>query len=499
MLVTGMKVLANGLQTDHPIPGLPFVDDGHIPVVDGDAVEAVGRNVEEGMWGRTDPTYARTGHGADRVSRQAGWKAFTTDPIRKDLAWIVRWHPEYGRSVWLVADGHASSIYAGLRDETVLWRAGGYRLDNDGIWHRPSQIFDPALEEYVARPVPGATTVTAADVLDGPTPGKALTVLDIDPEAPITLSGPDWGRELGAWAASRAPEGTTPLRPLERCIVDISAPELNAGQMLNANEAAKVAGISVATFRSYISRKENDVPDPQAVLGSSAVWSRPVIDQWVESRGYTAEAAEQAVSTRNFGGYDLPTGLADAAEQIHYWLQADLSRPGPELAPTLLGWRKRRNRETTQALARDLSLSIVTELHKLIPMESLAYTLGDAILGHMAEQAETDRPADEEGDPSPAFYSMYPHTEHLLVWMIRTSPAHARYVVNTVIGEALRHNDIYRTDRESLMYMFRSGLSMGSGDVGPGDRGKLTKEQRKAFLATIVPDDKPDTPENAGR
>ena len=70
------KPVANGLRTDHPTPGLPFVDDSHIPVEDGEAIEAVGRNKGDGMWGREDDcsTYGGT-----------GWIAFTTDPSRHDL------------------------------------------------------------------------------------------------------------------------------------------------------------------------------------------------------------------------------------------------------------------------------------------------------------------------------------------------------------------------------------------------------------------------------
>ena len=37
------RAVANGLRTDHPIPGLPFADDAHIPVEDSAAIEAIGR------------------------------------------------------------------------------------------------------------------------------------------------------------------------------------------------------------------------------------------------------------------------------------------------------------------------------------------------------------------------------------------------------------------------------------------------------------------------
>ena len=51
----GSRAVANGLRTDHPIPGLPFVDDAHIPVDDPAAIEAIGRHPGGKTWGREDP------------------------------------------------------------------------------------------------------------------------------------------------------------------------------------------------------------------------------------------------------------------------------------------------------------------------------------------------------------------------------------------------------------------------------------------------------------
>lgn len=74
--------LANGISTDHPVPDLPFVDDTHIPLDEGpEAIEAVGRGAGNGMWGRYDNL------------PDGAWHAFTTDPIRHDYGWSVRYHP----------------------------------------------------------------------------------------------------------------------------------------------------------------------------------------------------------------------------------------------------------------------------------------------------------------------------------------------------------------------------------------------------------------------
>ncbi|MGW4033948.1 hypothetical protein ACWEFL_32415 [Streptomyces sp. NPDC004838] len=110
-----LRPLANGLRTDHPVPDLPFVDDSHIPLDDPRELEAVGRNRGDGRWGRYD------------LERQAGgWRAFTTDPLRHDLAWCVRHHPDHGRSVLLVRDADAAVMHTDWHGGPLLFRAGGY-------------------------------------------------------------------------------------------------------------------------------------------------------------------------------------------------------------------------------------------------------------------------------------------------------------------------------------------------------------------------------------
>ena len=105
------RPVANGLRTDHPIPDLPFVDDTHIPLEDPAAVEAVGRHEGSDMWGREDPCPGE------------GWTAFTTDPIRHDLAWVVRWHPAHGRSVVLYQDEDVAGVHQAYMGDALLFRA----------------------------------------------------------------------------------------------------------------------------------------------------------------------------------------------------------------------------------------------------------------------------------------------------------------------------------------------------------------------------------------
>ncbi|MGL4743938.1 MAG: helix-turn-helix transcriptional regulator [Dermatophilaceae bacterium] len=450
-----------------------------IPVEDGAAVEAIGRISESGMWGRTDPMRARDGE----EYIDAGWKAFTTDPDRRDLAWVVRYHPAYGRSVWLVHDEDASSLYSLLEDDVVLWRSGGYWLGHHGgCWHRPSQIFDWTTQRYVSRAVPGAGTITAAGQLGEPRAGRALSVQHIDLNDLGPLARGEWERQLGIWAGSRPADGLA----IDRCIVDLTAPELSASQLLNIPEAAAVAGLNVGTLRGYISRGENEVPAPQAVVGASMVWSRPVIDQWVESRNYTTDAAEDAVTVRAFGEYRLPSGVADVWEKVHYWILSDLTRK-PELRRGLV--RRWRDRRTAQAVAQSLSWTVAAGLGRLIPMRDLAAVIRDAILGDLA--IETQRLSDREEAHGGEVYwgQLMRPTARMLGWLIRHSPSDAQTAIVEVISEAGDHPDRYpATTRDSLLLMIKSSLSETSGN--PGGTA-LTTQQIDAFLATVNPDNNP--------
>ena len=88
----------------------------------------------------------------------------TTDPGRHDLAWVVRWHPDHGRSVVLYHDDNAVTAYTDYVDGPLLFRSGGYWWDGT-TWYRPEQVIDWAGEDYYRRPVPAAATVTAGGIL----------------------------------------------------------------------------------------------------------------------------------------------------------------------------------------------------------------------------------------------------------------------------------------------------------------------------------------------
>jgi predicted DNA-binding transcriptional regulator AlpA len=60
------------------------------------------------------------------------------------------------------------------------------------------------------------------------------------------------------------------------------APELTPTRLLAVGDVARLVGVSAATITAYLSRGR--MPAPVARLGTSPVWSRPVISQWLASR-----------------------------------------------------------------------------------------------------------------------------------------------------------------------------------------------------------------------
>jgi hypothetical protein len=463
--------VANGLRTDHPIPNLPFVDDAHLPLDDPRALEAVGRHPDTDMWGRED-----------RCTE--GWVAFTTDPIRHDLAWCVRWHPQHGRSVVLYRNADISSVYMDYWGPALLFRSGGYWWDG-ATWYRPSQVWDSASEEYVARPVPAATTVTAGDLLDSSAVSAAADdrILQIGEVDLAATTMDDWVEHLAAWASRRLAH-----KPLSGCVVTISAPELTADQLVGMAELAEIGGVATSTLRAYISRGQGDVPAPQATVNGSSVWARPVAQEWAEARRRSPEGVLAAVAT-NKNVASLPQGVAEVWQRFTRRFFSYLWGNPAQRKRWALRWR-------TEAAARDLAEYLAWEvadgLNGLVPFNDLSRTVYYAVMDELATGQQLDRdcdrsrhqhlsvmePNEEQGGATPrggaVLYGINPSVGRMLDWLIRHSPTQASHVIGQIIGEAERRLGIPRKVTE---FSLRSALAMDS---------KLDPSVRREFLDLVL-------------
>lgn len=423
------RALANGMSTDHPVPGLPFADDSHIPVADPDAVEAVGRHHGGQTWGRHDPVRQEDG---------GGWVAYTTDPRRRDLAWLVRWHPDHGRSVVLYSDDAAPAVHTAYEAGPLLFRAGGYWWDGE-TWYRPDQVVDLAGGDYYHRPVPGAATVTAASLLsagDGnPARGTVLDVTAIDPDAPYERR---WDDDLALWA-SRRPAGADPAAS----VVTLTAPELAADRLVGVPEMAALTGIAASTLRAYASRGEADVPLPQAVIAGRAMWSRPVADDWAEQRQRHPDHIAESVAVPGLAGRPVPVGEAELAAGLARSFHAALWDYRPFRGRWALRWRNPGAvREVADSLAAGAAGYM---LRSLIPGPDLISVVSRAVLWELADGQRTGRaagngrklrvasPADA-GDTDG--YPVGRPVARMLGWMVRHQPSMAQAAWGVIVRDA---------------------------------------------------------------
>lgn len=429
---SGIRPVANGLRTDHPISGLPFVDDSHIPVEDPLAVEAVGRHEGGDTWGREDS------------SEGGGWTAFTTDPVRHDLAWSVRWHPEHGRSVVLYRDEDASSVHMTLQGPALLSRSGGYWWDGTA-WYRPPQIWDAAGQDYLRRRVPAATTITAADVLlasGDPAAAAVLNIEDVVLDAPPPV-GP-WLDDLALWAAAHGRgRGHDTGRQLSDSVVSLIAPELLGDQLIGLTEVAAAAGVAASTLRAYIARDEASVPAPQATVAGRSVWSRAVAAEWAERR--RSDDLGELVTAGRPGAAGQ---LSDDASEVRTWfarLFFDRLWRNPERRRR---WALRARTETAvRGIADELALDVAANLRQIIRLDDLASTIRYAVLGDFRTSEDRDRALNPSHDrPHTSAYTISRPIGRMLGWLIRHNPNLAAATIGDIVGEAGRTLDISRPD-----------------------------------------------------
>lgn len=450
--------LANGLRTDHPVPGLPFVDDSHLPLDEGpEAIEAVGRNKAEGMWGRFDKNRA-----------DGGWHAFTTDPLQHSLGWVVRFHPEHGRTVLLMRDGDTSSWHTQWTQDQVLFRAGGYWW-NGTAWYRPGQVWDPVEQDFERRKARMAVTVSVADMLDGRAdPARAYVgkVATFDPEA----ARPDnWPDHLALWAERRQEQAGA--LELERCVVDVFSPELTGAQLIGAPEMAELGGITASTLRAYISRGNSEVPLPQATVGGRDQWARAVAQDWVESRKRSYQGVGEAMSA---GDRDsLSPGAAEVRDRFATDFQHTLfDRPDVRKRWVL----RHRNKESVTEIAGQLAWSVGASLDQIVPTEHLGRTVRAAVLHDFAETVEMFAEG-KDGEASPKWwhFNLTPSVAKTLDWYIRCFPGEAYATIGDIQRQAHKTWNVPAADTLSAL---RSALSLD---------GELTEQQRTTYFALLEP------------
>lgn len=375
-----IRPVANGTRTDHPTPGLPFVNDGRLPLDNPDAIERTGRNQGEGLWGRSDRT------------RDGGWVAFTTEPKNPAFAWAVYHHPIHGRTVLLIRDRDLGSLHHIWMFDRMgfLFRHGGYWWNGER-WHRPGQVWDAAYEHYDPRPVANQVTITAADVLRAPNNPQQASVSKIAsftaPEAPVA----NWRDHLALWAQHRSPGA----RPLEACVVDLHAPELEAVSLVDMAGLAKIAAVPADDMPDLRYGGAKELPEPQDVADDGTMrWSVPVARDWAENY-HQKNGATVLLSATTSYDTTQPVGLVDSHNRLRKNFLEDLTKPrGKRRKPLLKGDEAR---EAADSLAWTAATSLMYGSdYGLIPHFPLREVLVDAVVGHLAEDVERRKETQKE-------------------------------------------------------------------------------------------------------
>lgn len=437
--------VANGTSTDHPYPGLPFVDDSHLPLDDLHAVEAVGRNAGHGMWGRHDVH-------RDGIAEFG----YTTDPHNHRYGWVVQHHPEHGRVVLLYEDDDTGFVHQDfLHSGFMVTRSGGYLWDGSD-WYRPLQILDWSTESLVFRRVPRATTIAVSDLLDStchPGEGEVRKVVMFEPK---DVTPQQWRHDLALWAQQREGGG---VRPAAECVVHLNAPELSETQLIGAREAAALAGLSESELRDKLVDRWGDLPLPQAGGVDTPRWAKPVIHDWIEARKRDRSTVDQFLYP---GGDDEPIGWDETRVKITRVLDASLRIHGEMRR----GFLRRRGVEGNRFLADDLARDALHQVQQSIPLNALLWSVEKSALWDLRVYSAGEKVH---------FTRM---TGVMLGWVVRYYPNSAARVFGSIIREAA---DELGLEKDDVVSGLRSSVVLDGG---------FDTDQRvalKEFLSLVLP------------
>jgi len=388
------RLLANGVGTDHPVPGLPFVDDTHLPAV--------------------PPPDSAT--------------ARIAEPDRAGLVWIVHTHPHLGRTVLLYDAGpDGTGPWNWQADQPLVTRTGGYWWDG-ARWHRPPLLWDEAAGAFEQQIVPAAATVTVADLLDDPladaSRGQLQQVTALAEENAATEQ-PQWLNDLARWAAHRSIAPGRP--PLDRCVVTLTAPELAGDQLIDTTALAAAAAISPSALRAYISRGQGAVPEPQGLVAGRPMWSRPVAENWAAHRRRPAATRWPAHRSRRA----LPEGAEQIRQRLDPILFAALWEDPERRARWVL---RHRTQDAVRHVAADLAHLAAERLQDTVPAQALAKVLTQAALADFAAGAVRSTSASQ-----------------VLGWLTLYHPHVAEQALTTIAEQTELHFGIPRADTELLL------------------------------------------------
>jgi predicted DNA-binding transcriptional regulator AlpA len=409
-----------------------------------------GTRGSEDMWGRYD-----------RDERSGEWAAFTTDPRNRAFAWLVRHHPEHGRSVTLHHSRNEAAAYhqEWFDDRRLLTRMGGYWWDGQ-TWYRPRQVLSYVDESYIRRPVQNASTITAVDVLDASCDASVGQVANILQFEPGTVIAQRWRHDLALWAQFR--ESRTGVADLHQCVVSLTAPELAEGSLLGVEEFAQEAGIAASTLRAYLARGEADLPTPQSVDGGRKRWARPVVQDWVESRRRDPSNLAAVLTGDN------ESAIAPGLRRLWKRITKSLFRELWADPASRRRWsRPHRTEEAVHEVADQAGWIAALHLDSTVPFDDMYWIIRYAVMWELAEGKD---------GLSDDWIDLPREIGRILGWFIEHQPSRSPMLFGSVVRAAKVQLDIPQEVTEETLtraVMLDSGIE--------------DKDRLKKFLAVAFP------------
>jgi hypothetical protein len=239
-------------------------------------------------------------------------------------------------------------------------------------------------------PVANQVTITAADLLKAPSNPQRAGIATIasftTPKSPIA----DWRDHLALWAQHRAPDA----RPLESCIVDLHAPELEPGRMVDLTGLATIADVPAEEMPDLRYDEAEKLPEPQEETGGVTRWSAAVARDWAESF-HQKHGPEVLLAATTSYATTQPVGRVENHNRLRKNFLEDLTEPrGKRRRPYLKGEGAR---EAADSLAWTAASSLMYGHYQgLIPHSPLRDVLVDALTGQLAEDVQRKKNSPRE-------------------------------------------------------------------------------------------------------
>ncbi|WP_053164289.1 hypothetical protein [Streptomyces noursei] len=227
---------------------------------------------------------------------------------------------------------------------------------------------------------------------------------------------PHWHDHLALWAASRQPGAL----PLDRCVIDLRAPELEPPHLVDRTGLAQIAGLARDDLPDP-KYGRRDLPVPQTETTEGPRWSQPVARDWAEQH-HSIHGPQALLSGTTAFDTEQPLGLVTDHNRLTEIICDSLEDADSRKRKRGLRHGQTKHEESAADLAWWPAVALSNDPNGLVPVAALHTTLVEAVVGGLAEDV------DRAGKPNRAGVSLgdiRTDVVKLLDWYILRKPGRA--------------------------------------------------------------------------